>query len=123
MQIHFKNIHPGLEAQVIPRAQRKIERLSKLIDEGRFETQVSVELQKETGSKQSAAAWRASINLDARGERFHADTVQSTPGAAMDRAIAELQAELRTHRTRMQTDQRKNGEFWKLLLQRDVSWP
>ncbi|KND49587.1 MAG: hypothetical protein AB203_00705 [Parcubacteria bacterium C7867-008] len=121
MNIYFKNTHPDVQTSLISRAEKKINSLSKQIDEGRFEAQTYVEITKATGSQHSDAAWRTSINVDIRGERFHAESVQNTPEKATNRAINEIRSELRTHRERERVTERKDGSFWKTLQQRDFS--
>lgn len=119
MEIYFKNVPADLDKNLVSRAEKKIERLAKLIDEGKFEAQAYIEISKVTGSQHSEAAWRTSINLDARGDRFHAEAVQDTPEKSTDRAIEEMESELRTHQARERTVRRKGGSFWKSLLRQD----
>ncbi|KND50891.1 MAG: hypothetical protein AB202_00600 [Parcubacteria bacterium C7867-007] len=120
MNIYFKNTHPDVHATVIARAEKKISVLSKHLDEGQFEAQAYVEITKATGSHNSEAAWRTSINVDVQGERFHAESAQHTPEKATDRAINEIRSELRSYRERQRATTRKSGSFWKALQQRDI---
>lgn len=113
MEIYFKNIHPGVTQRMLDRAEKKIERAGKIIDEGRFEAQAFMEIGRISGSQTGDKVWRASINMDARGERFHAESVQDSPGKAADRAVGELQSELRTYQAREKTLRRKGGSIWK----------
>lgn len=123
MEIYFKNTHQDVPAQLLARAEKRLEKLGKVIEEGRFEAQAYIEITRATGSHNSDAAWRASINVDARGDRFHAEAVQGTPEKATDRAIDEMRAELRTHRERERRVRRKADGFWKSLLHNDFSSP
>lgn len=118
MDIIFKNIHSEVHPTVVSRAQQRIERFGKIIDEGAFEAQVYVEINKANGSHHTGKIWRTSINLDIQGERFHAEAVQDTPERATDEAIRELQSELHKHRAKERSLKRKGGSLWKSLQQR-----
>jgi len=120
METYFKNVHPDVQQKLISRAQKKIERLAKNINEGQFEAQAYVEITKVTGSQHSKAAWRTSINVDVRGDRIHAESVQDTPAKATNRAIEELQSAIRSQQQRERTTLRKRGSFWKSLLRQDT---
>ncbi|HEV7121428.1 MAG TPA: HPF/RaiA family ribosome-associated protein [Candidatus Paceibacterota bacterium] len=123
MEIYFKNTHQDVPGQLLARAEKRIEKLGKLIDEGRFEAQAFMEITKATGSQHSDAAWRATINIDVRGDRFHAASVQNTPEKAADRAIDEMRSELRAHHARERRIRRKADGFWKSLLHNDFKAP
>jgi ribosome-associated translation inhibitor RaiA len=121
MEIYFKLIHQDVPKELIDRAEKKIERLGKLIYEGKSEAKAYVEITKATGSQHSDAAWQAIINVDANGDRFHAEAVQDTPQKAADRAISEMTSELRKHQARRRSLNRKANGFWKSLTQRDTT--
>lgn len=113
MEIYFKNTYPGVRKALIDRTQKKVERLSNLIDEGQFEAQAYIEIGKASGAHQTGAIWRTTINVDTRGDRFHAEAIQDTPEKATDRAVRELQSELRKYRAREQTLRRQGNSIWK----------
>jgi ribosome-associated translation inhibitor RaiA len=117
MEISFRNMHHAISQKLIERTEKRIQRLGHLIDEGKFEALAFVEINKATGAHRTGNVWRASINLDARGDRFHAEAINDTPEKAADRMVRELQSELRTHRMRERSIKRKEGGLWKSLQQ------
>lgn len=123
MELYFKLIHPDVPKQLIARMEKKMARLGKLIEEGKFEAQAYVEITRATGAHHSEAAWRTSINMDVRGDRFHAESTQATPEISADRAVRELQSELRAHHQRARRVHRKADGFWKSLLHSDFRSP
>jgi ribosome-associated translation inhibitor RaiA len=123
MEIYFKLIHQDVPKGLLTRTEKKIARLDKLTGEGKFEAQAYVEITKATGAHHSEAAWRASINVDAAGDRFHAEASEATPERAADRAVRELESELRTHHARERSIRRKANGFWKSLMQNDFRSP
>src|SRR5581483_7663749 len=123
MQVYFKLIHPDVQKQLLGRAQKKLLRLRRLIDEGQYEAQAYVEIVRATGSQHSQTAWEARINLDARGQRFHAKALDETPEKALERAVRELRSELRTHHARERSLRRKADGFWKSFMHGDFTAP
>lgn len=113
MEIYFKNTYPGVSKKLIDRTQKKVAQCSKLIDEGQFEAQAYIEIGRASGAHQTGSIWRTTINVDTRGERFHAESVQDTPEKATDRAVSELQNELRKYRARERTLRRQGNSIWK----------
>ncbi|SRR6266481_2605050 len=123
MEIYFKLIHPDVRNSLRVRAERKLQKIGSLIGKEDLQTQAFIEITKATGAHHSEAAWRASINLDAHGLRFHAESVQNSPEKATVRAIDELRSELRTHQARERRMHRRANGLWKSLLQKNFRGP
>jgi ribosome-associated translation inhibitor RaiA len=104
-----------IDGNTLERVRRRVERLARFLDEGRFEAQAFVEVNKDVGSHHSGDVWHASLNLDTRGDRLHSDAMGDRPEKAANKAISELAAELRRYRTRERDTGRKANGMWKKM--------
>jgi ribosomal subunit interface protein len=121
MEIHFKSAHTKdiaeeVTQKVTEAAQRKISRLQKYLGKHTGPIHVYVELGKVTESHQSGKVWRAQINLDAQGKRYHADALGEHIEPAIDTAIKELEAELRKAKMKNVSMLRKGGGALKSFM-------
>lgn len=123
MQVHFKLISKEVPGKLLARVEKKLLRLRKRLADSLYAVQAFVEISKDSGSTHSEKAWRASVNVDAQGDRYHAEAAAATPEKASDRMIKELEAELRTRRVRERKLERKAEGFWKSLLHNDFRAP
>lgn len=121
MQIHFKSSHGNAEEKDIfskatDLAERKIRTLKKYFKKNEEVVQVYVELGKVSESHQNGNIWRVQINLDSVGKRYHADDTAETIEKAVDKAVSEIDAELRKVKQRSQSMLRKGGGAVKSFL-------
>jgi ribosomal subunit interface protein len=121
MEIHFKSALSKEDEKEVSKnptayAERKIRPLKKYVRDTQEVTQVYVELGKATGAHQSGAIWRAQMNLDSKGQRYHSDATAETLEAAIDKAARELEAELRAAKQRTQTMVRRGGSALKAFM-------
>lgn len=115
MDIHFKSPSEPISANVYDHIEKKLERMSKLIQDSTYETQVFVDLSRESGANVSDKMWRASINLDQHGTRINASEIAPTPEKASAAALKELKYELREANAKNRTANRRQASFWKDL--------
>lgn len=116
METHFKGTNYELPVHISRLAQKKIQTLKKFVGAHEETVQVYVELGKETEAHASGRIWRAEINFDVEGKRFHAQALEESIEAAINKAVGELSAELRNTRKRAQDLARKGGATIKSLL-------
>jgi ribosomal subunit interface protein len=121
MEIHFKSDHTKEVEQEVTRkviavAERKLAGLKKYLGKNEAPTQVYVELGRATASHQTGPVWRAQINLDSKGKRYHADAVEERIDKAVDKAVRELEAELRKAKKLNETILRKGGGAIKTFM-------
>lgn len=115
MNIQFRQGSEELSSKLIERAQTKLTRLSKFIIEDTFEALVHVDVEKESGSRNSDSLWRASINLDLAGKHFNAVCTGETPDKATELAIKELKREVRKAKGRSMSIAKRGSEMLKRL--------
>jgi ribosomal subunit interface protein len=108
MEIHFKSAHTEeiekeITSLVTDIAQRKLTALKKYLGKTDAITQVYVELGKVSEAHQNGNVWRAQINLDFKGKRYHSDRTGERIQIAIDAAIRDLEVELRKAKFRKQS--------------------
>ena len=114
MEIHFKSAHTKdvedeITSDVTAHAERKLVLLKKYLRKKDGITQVYVEFGKVSESHQSGNIWRTQINLDSNGKRYHADATGEQIKAAIDKAVSEIEVELRKAKQRNENMLRKGG--------------
>jgi ribosome-associated translation inhibitor RaiA len=83
-----------------------------------FESQVRIDIVRESGSQNSDSMWRTSIRLDVAGDHFNASETADMPEKALDLSIKELKRELRRSNAKASASRKKGGSILKRLLQR-----
>ena len=121
MEIHFKVAHSDdkdISSKAIDLAERKIRNLKKYLGKTNKELgiQVYVDLGKSTEAHQTGPIWRAQINLDAPGQRFHAYAVAERVEVAIATAVAEIEQELRKSKELKKNMIRRSGTAIKSIL-------
>ncbi len=116
MQIHFKGTNYQLEPKVSEFAKRKIEGLKKHLGPYERPAQIYVDLERRTEAHHSGAIWRADINVDVEGTRYHAAAERERIEAAIDAAVAEVGREIQTARKRKHSLVRRGGAKVKAFL-------
>ena len=121
MEIHFKSAHTkDVADEVTPGvtslAQRKLVALKKYLGKTDGITQVYVELGKVTEAHQNGNVWRAQINLDSQGKRYHADATGGNIRVAIDVAVREIEAELRKAKQMNKDVIKKGGTAFKSFI-------
>jgi ribosomal subunit interface protein len=121
MEIHFKSAHTkDVEEEVTPQvtaiAQRKLFALKKYLGKTDSITQVYVELGKSSEAHQNGSVWRAQINLDFKGKRYHADSQAERIRTAVDIAIKEIETELRRGKERNKSMIKRGGTAIKSFM-------
>jgi ribosome-associated translation inhibitor RaiA len=117
MQIQFHQGSGEISDRGLARAQIKLSKLSRFINETMFESQVRVDVERESGSQNSDSMWRTSIRLDVAGDHFNASETADTPEKALDLSIKELKRELRRANAKTTAARKKGGGILKRLLQ------
>lgn len=121
MEIHFKSTLSKEDEHEVSKnptafAERKIRPLKKYLKGVDEVTQVYVELGKATAAHQTGAIWRTQINLDSEGKRYHSDATADKLETAIDKAVKEIEAELRTAKQRTRTMMRRGGGALKSFM-------
>jgi ribosomal subunit interface protein len=121
MEIHFKTAHAkDVEQEVTEKvtslAQRKLIALKKYLGKTDGVTQVYVELGKISEAHQKGDVWRAQINLDSNGKRYHATATGEQLQSAIDASIHELESELRKAKQKNKSMLRRGGVAMKAFI-------
>ncbi|HEX8591565.1 MAG TPA: HPF/RaiA family ribosome-associated protein [Candidatus Paceibacterota bacterium] len=120
MNIQFKNSSGGLSGRLQERIERKLTKLSRITDSETNSANAFFELERAIGSHQSGEVWQVVINIDADGSRFHTSELAETPQKAADKALKEIQTEIRKARGKERTLVKRGGGILKSLRQRFV---
>lgn len=115
MNITFRQGPEELSSKLIGRTQIKLTKLSKFFTGRNDEALVYVDVERESGSRNSDSMWRTSVNLDLVGELFNAVGRGSTPDKSTDLAIKELKREVRTAKGRQRSIARRGQDLLKRL--------
>lgn len=117
MEIYFKTSRKTEVQEVTPKvtaiATRKLNALKKYLEHRKSVAKVYVELGKDSEAHQQGSIWRAQINLDCDGKRFHADSTKEQLEIALTSAINELEQELRKSKQYHHTMLLKGGGILK----------
>ncbi len=120
MEIHFKNAHKDLSADVSTavseKAIRKLTTLKRYLGKHAEDAQVYVELGKISAAHQHGETWRAHIELHAHGKRYNAEARGEEPQHAIDGAIADIKKEVRESKKRDRSLLHKGGIALKALM-------
>jgi ribosome-associated translation inhibitor RaiA len=113
MNIQFKNFDGGIKPPLENRIERKLTKLAKLTDTKEHTANVSFEMDRAVGSRQTGEVWQATINVDVNGTRYHTSELAETPEKASAKALKEIQIELKKARGKRQAKVKREGSFWK----------
>lgn len=113
MEIYFKNIHEAISQRLLDATETRLRKLSKLADEGQYESLAYVEIGKATGAHNSGDIWKASINVDIKGERLRSEATADHPARAATRAVDEMKKELRRTHAKEKMLRRRQHSVWK----------
>jgi ribosomal subunit interface protein len=124
MEIHYKVTHAkekedDISSKAIAFAERKIRNLKKYLGKKseELDIQVYVELGKNTDAHQTGPMiWRAQINLDSRGEKFHASAIAERIEVAISSAVGDLEQELRKRKAQRKNLLKRGGTTLKSLM-------
>ncbi len=117
MQIHFKAMNYEIPLAVREFAEKKLSALSKFLgSEEKGESDIYVELGRETEAHAHGRVWRAELNFDQDGKRFRAVATEESLEDAIDRSIEDLTRELRTNKGRKESIMRRGGGVFKNML-------
>jgi ribosomal subunit interface protein len=119
MEIHFKSAQ-SVENEVTPKitsiAQRKLTTLKKYLGKYDGVAHVYVEFGKDSSAHANGAIWCTQINLDCEGQRYHAKATEETLEGSLDKAMSELESELRKAKDRKQSVLKKSGGMLKSIV-------
>lgn len=115
MDIKFRQGSEELSDKLMERAQIKLSKLTRFITEQTDESFVYVDVERESGSKNSESMWSASINLDHAGTHFNAMGKGSTPDKATELAIKDLKREIHKAKGKQQSITKRGRELLKSL--------
>jgi ribosome-associated translation inhibitor RaiA len=104
--------------KTLDQAEKKVQKLARIIDERNYEAQAHIDILKESGSQNSESMWRATLNIDMAGDRYTASEVSSTPEKAIERSIKEMKDIIRNAKSRHMTMVKRGGGMFKSLSQR-----
>lgn len=90
-------------------------KLSRLISEDGVEALIHIDMERESGSRNSDSMWRASINLDRAGKHVNAVKTGETPEKAMELAIKDLKFEVRKAKGKNMSIARRGHELLKRM--------
>jgi ribosomal subunit interface protein len=118
MEIYFKSAHSAdvmseATPEVLAIATKKLTSLKKYLGKKKSIAQTYVELGKDTEAHQNGNIWRANINLDCDGKRYHAHATGEHLESAIALATKELEQELRKAKQRRESLVRKSGVLLK----------
>jgi ribosome-associated translation inhibitor RaiA len=120
MNIQFRQGSGELSTKLISQAQTKLAKLERFAPSGPSEESLAyVDVERESGSRNSDRLWRASINLDLGGEVFNAVSNGETPDKATELAIKELKREVSKAKGKQISIARRGQELLKRLRQRE----
>lgn len=122
MEVHFKIAHvKDVESQatdeLTSQGERKISALKKYLGESGETSEAYVDLGRVTEAHKNGDVWFAQINIDASGEKFHAKAEGLRLQIALDSAIKEIEAELRSTKKKKENMLRKGGAVIKSFMQ------
>lgn len=117
MRVHFKGTDYQIPARLSAIATKKINALKKLMGQGKHEAFAYVDMGKETAAHQNGKIWKADINLDVDGTRFHAKALAERIEQAIDTAVTELKRELHTAHKKRQSIMKRGGALFKATMQ------
>lgn len=118
MNIQTKTGTETIDQSAITRAEEKLRKIARLLDESLQEAQVTLDYSRESGSTSSDTMWRVSVRLVHDGKEFHAAETEATPEAAADEAIYELTREIKRVRGKETALLRRGGALLKRMLRR-----
>jgi ribosomal subunit interface protein len=127
MEIHFKvtKAKEGnqngeeISQKAVDLAERKIRNLKKYLGNIHDDLGINVyvELGKNTEAHQNGPMiWRANIDLDAPGEKFHATSIADKIEVAITTAVSEIEQELRKRKAQRKNVIRRGGTALKSLM-------
>ena len=121
MDIHFKTSHASTEEEAVfsvatKFAERKLQTLKKYLARTEELTQVYVELGKISEAHQNGNVWRTQINLDSRGKRYHADSTAEKIELAIDKAVSQIESEIRKAKQKNSGVMRRGGNAVKSIM-------
>ena len=122
MLLQFKNSRDEISEELEERIERQLTRLSRYTGKNDAAAQAFFEIEREVGSKQTGDVWRASVNVDAEGNRYHASELADSPTKASDLVLKELRREMRRAKSKERTLVRKGNAMWKSFSRR-IRWP
>lgn len=118
MNIQFKNSDGRIAGRLQERIERRLAKLSRLTDSEKNAANTFFEIERAVGSHQTGEVWQATINIDADGTRFHASELAETPEKAANKAMKEIETEVRRARGKERALLKRGGGFFKSLTRR-----
>lgn len=115
MEIYFKKQPSELSERSRARAERNLQKLSRYVREGNYETRVEVEIVRESSAHTAPDEWKANINFDVAGDRFNSSARAKTTEKALALATAELKTELKQVKEKHTSATRRRAGIWELL--------
>lgn len=97
-------------------ANEKVASLEKLIDKDDTSVIASIEVEKTTEHHKSGDVFRAEINMHIAGANLRAEHTEEDLYAAIDGAKDAMARELRSHKNKQKTLEKKGGGIIKRLL-------
>jgi ribosome-associated translation inhibitor RaiA len=115
MNIKFREGSEELSDNLVAKAQMKITKLAKFISERDDDVQIYVDVERESGSRNSENLWRTSVNLDCADTHLNAVGHGSSPDMAVEQAIKEMKRELQKTKGRHMSLLRRGSEMLKSM--------
>ncbi len=104
--------------KTLDQAEKKVQKLSRIIGERNYEAQAHLDIRKESGSQNSERMWRSTLTIDMAGDRHNASGISSTPEKAIDQSIKEVKSIIRDAKSRQMASMKRTGGMFKALRQR-----
>ena len=118
MEIHFKKQPSELSERSRAKADRNLQKLSRYIREGNYETRVEVDVVRESSAHNAPDEWKANIHLDVAGDRFNSSARAKTIERAIALATVELKTELQQAKEKNTDAVRRRLSIWELFQDR-----
>ena len=115
MEIYFKKLPSEISERTREKAERNLQKLSRLVKEGNYEARVEVEVVRESSSHTSPNEWKAGINLDVGGDRINSSARGKTGEKALSNATQELKAELKRIKEKSDSNLKRRKSVWKFF--------
>ena len=115
MEIYFKKQPSELSDRSRAKNERNLEKLSRFVREGNYESRVEVDVTRNSSARKSEGEWKANLHLDVGGDRFNSNAVGNTAEKAISIATKELRSELVRIKEKTNTSTKKRPSMWDLF--------
>lgn len=116
MNIRIKTTNYQMPQDVSDYIDKKLEDLTKLIDESYEAARCDVEVGRAAGHPEKGNIWRAEMNLVYKGQSYRAESNAETVNAAIDEVKDEMTRQLRRTKRFYRSLYRRGGALLKRMM-------